>query len=118
MGFTALDGLMMGTRCGTIDPGVILYMLQQQNLAPAEIETLLYQRSGLLGVSGLSSDMRVLLASSAVGAGEAIELFVFRIAREPARSAGWTASSSPPVSASMRPKSAGRSANGSPGSAS
>jgi len=88
MGFTALDGLMMGTRCGTIDPGVILYMLQQQKLAPAEIETLLYQHSGLLGVSGISSDMRVLLESSAIEAQEAVELFVFRIARETAALAG------------------------------
>ncbi|HEV2677339.1 MAG TPA: acetate/propionate family kinase [Aliidongia sp.] len=88
MGFTALDGLMMGTRCGTIDPGVILYMLQQKRLAAAEVETLLYQRSGLLGVSGLSSDMRVLLESSTTEAREAIELFVFRIAREAAALAG------------------------------
>ncbi|MDB5362120.1 MAG: hypothetical protein JWO51_3417 [Rhodospirillales bacterium] len=88
MGFTALDGLMMGTRCGTIDPGVILYMLQQKQLPAAEIETLLYQRSGLLGVSGLSSDMRVLLESTSPEAREAVELFVFRIAREAAALAG------------------------------
>jgi acetate kinase len=88
MGFTALDGLMMGTRCGTIDPGVILYLLQQKQLPAAEIETLLYQRSGLLGVSGLSSDMRVLLESPATAAREAVELFVFRIAREAAALAG------------------------------
>jgi acetate kinase len=88
MGFTALDGLMMGTRCGTIDPGVILYMLQQKHLAVAEVETLLYQQSGLLGVSGISSDMRVLLESTAAAAREAIELFVFRIAREAAALAG------------------------------
>ena len=88
MGFTALDGLMMGTRCGTIDPGVILYMLQQKRLGAHEIETLLYQQSGLLGVSGISSDMRVLLESSTTEAREAIELFVFRIAREAAALAG------------------------------
>ena len=88
MGFTALDGLMMGTRCGTIDPGVILYMLQQKGLPAAEIETLLYQRSGLLGVSGISSDMRVLLESRTPEAREAVELFVFRIAREAAALAG------------------------------
>jgi acetate kinase len=88
MGFTALDGLMMGTRCGTIDPGVILYLLQQKQLPAAEIETLLYQRSGLLGVSGLSSDMRVLLESSTAAPREAVELFVFRIAREAAALAG------------------------------
>ena len=88
MGFTALDGLMMGTRCGTIDPGVILYMLQQKRLPAAEIERLLYQRSGLLGVSGISSDMRVLLESRSPEAREAVELFVFRIAREAAALAG------------------------------
>lgn len=84
MGFTALEGLVMGTRCGMIDPGVLLYMLQQKQLAPHQIEHLLYEQSGLLGVSGLSSDMRILLASPGVPAKEAIELFVFRIARETA----------------------------------
>jgi acetate kinase len=84
MSFTALDGLMMGTRCGAIDPGVLLYMLQQKNLSPADVEHLLYEKSGLLGVSGLSSDMRVLLASDLPHAREAVELFVFRIARETA----------------------------------
>jgi acetate kinase len=84
MSFTALDGLMMGTRCGAIDPGVLLYMLQQKNLSPADLEHLLYEKSGLLGVSGLSSDMRVLLASDLPHAREAVELFVFRIARETA----------------------------------
>jgi acetate kinase len=84
MGFTALDGLVMGTRCGTIDAGVLLYMLQQKHLAPSEMEHLLYEQSGLLGVSGLSSDMRVLLASDTPHAREAVELFVFRIARETA----------------------------------
>jgi acetate kinase len=88
MGFTALDGLMMGTRCGTLDPGVILYLLQQKGLEPAEIEKLLYQQSGLLGVSGISSDMRVLLESHVPEAREAVELFVFRIAREAAALAG------------------------------
>jgi acetate kinase len=82
MGFTALDGLVMGTRCGTIDPGVVLYLLQQKRLSAAEVEHLLYEQSGLLGVSGLSSDMRTLLASSNPHAKDAIELFVFRIARE------------------------------------
>jgi acetate kinase len=84
MTFTALDGLMMGTRCGAIDPGVLLYLLQQKTLSPAELEHLLYEKSGLLGVSGLSSDMRVLLASDLPHAREAVELFVFRIARETA----------------------------------
>ncbi|XSC45346.1 acetate/propionate family kinase [Bradyrhizobium sp. RDT10] len=81
MGLTPLDGLMMGTRGGAIDPGVLLY-LQQQGMSLNELERLLYQESGLLGVSGLSSDMRVLLASDDPQAAEAIELFTFRVARE------------------------------------
>lgn len=88
MGFTALDGLMMGTRCGTIDAGVLLYMQQQKNLTVAQVEQTLYKESGLLGVSGLSSDMRDLLASSDPRAKEAIDLFVYRIARETAALAG------------------------------
>lgn len=83
MGFTVLDGLVMGTRCGALDPGVILYLEQQRGLSPQAVENLLYRHSGLLGVSGgISSDMRTLLASKDVRAKEAIELFVFRIARE------------------------------------
>lgn len=83
MGFTALDGLVMGTRCGNIDPGVLLYLLQERGMDAAQIEDLLYRRSGLLGVSGgLASDMRTLLASDAPAAREAVELFAFRIARE------------------------------------
>jgi acetate kinase len=82
MGFTALDGLPMGTRCGALDPGVILHLLQERRMTPAAIEDLLYHSSGLLGVSGISSDMRALLASSDPRANEAIELFVFRIVRE------------------------------------
>ncbi len=83
MGFTALDGLMMGTRCGTIDPGVILYLEQERAMSAKQVEDLLYQKSGLFGVSGgISSDMRTLLASSDIRAGEAVELFVFRIARD------------------------------------
>lgn len=88
MGFTALDGLMMGTRCGAVDPGVLLYLLQEKKLDPAALETLLYKESGLLGVSGLSSDMRVLLDSQGDHAHEAVELFVYRIARETAALAG------------------------------
>lgn len=84
MGFTALDGLVMGTRCGTLDAGVVLYMLQQQGLAAHEVEKLLYERSGLLGVSGLSGDMRVLLASSDPHAREAVEQFAFRIGQQSA----------------------------------
>lgn len=83
MGFTALDGLMMGTRCGAIDPGVILYMLEEQGLTAKAVEDILYRKSGLLGVSGgLASDMRALLASTEARAREAIELFAYRIGRE------------------------------------
>ena len=82
MGFTALDGLPMGTRCGSLDPGVLLYLLQERGMDAAGIEDLLYHRSGLLGLSGVSSDMRVLLASPDPRATEAIGVFVFRIARE------------------------------------
>jgi len=81
MGFTALDGLPMGTRCGSVDPGVILYLLSiGMNLK--DITELLYNQSGLLGVSGISSDMRVLLNSKEPTAKKAIELFVYRTARE------------------------------------
>ena len=82
MGFTALDGLPMGTRCGSLDPGVLLYLLQERGMDAAGIEDLLYRRSGLLGLSGVSSDMRKLLASADPHAAEAIDVFVFRIARE------------------------------------
>ncbi|HEY0267060.1 MAG TPA: acetate kinase, partial [Rhizomicrobium sp.] len=82
MGFTALDGLVMGTRCGAIDPGVILYLQQQHGMTPEAVEKLLYNQSGLLGVSGVSSDMRALLDSPAPRAREAIDLFVFHIVRE------------------------------------
>jgi acetate kinase len=82
MGFTALDGLPMGTRTGTLDPGVILYLLQQEGMDANALERLLYERSGLLGVSGLSSDMRTLLASDTAAAREAIGLFIYRIGRE------------------------------------
>ena len=82
MGFTAVDGLMMGTRCGTIDPGVVLYLMQEEGMDAAAIETLIYRQSGLLGVSGVSSDMRALRASSDPAAAEAIALFVYRIVRE------------------------------------
>ena len=82
MGFTALDGLPMGTRTGALDPGVILYLLQHERMTPDEIERLLYRQSGLLGVSGLSSDMRILLESDMAGAREAVDLFVYRIGRE------------------------------------
>jgi len=82
MGFTALDGLPMGTRCGSIDPGVMLYLMDELKMDARAIETLVYQQSGLLGVSGVSSDMRALLSSDAPGARLAIDLFVYRIGRE------------------------------------
>jgi acetate kinase len=81
MGFTPLDGLAMATRCGALDPGVVLYMLRQ-GMTAGEIEDMLYRKAGLLGVSGISADMRVLLASPAAAAREAIDLYVFRVVRE------------------------------------
>jgi len=82
MGFTAVDGLPMGTRTGALDPGVILFLLQHEGMDSHAVERLIYERSGLLGVSGLSSDMRTLLASDLPAAKEAIDLFVYRIGRE------------------------------------
>jgi acetate kinase len=82
MGFTAVDGLMMGTRCGALDPGVIVYLMQHHQMDAAAIEDLIYRKSGLLGVSGISSDMRALRASSDPAAREAIALFIYRIVRE------------------------------------
>ncbi|MFW5680139.1 MAG: acetate/propionate family kinase [Pseudomonadota bacterium] len=82
MGFTALDGLVMGTRSGALDPGVVLYLMDELGMDARAVERLLYRESGLLGVSGLSSDMRVLLASDEPRAKLAVELFVYRIARE------------------------------------
>ncbi|HVJ41802.1 MAG TPA: acetate/propionate family kinase [Dongiaceae bacterium] len=82
MGFTAVDGLMMGTRCGTIDPGVLVYLMDERKMDSRAIEDLIYRKSGLLGVSGISSDMRQLRQSDAPTAKEAIDLFVYRIIRE------------------------------------
>jgi len=82
MGFTAADGLPMGTRCGSLDPGVILYLLDELKMDARAIEKLIYQQSGLLGVSGISSDMRTLEASSEPAAKAAIDLFIYRIGRE------------------------------------
>lgn len=82
MGFTALDGLPMGSRCGSLDPGVVLYLIKEKGMDYEALSDLLYKRSGLLGVSGISDDMRELLASTAPEAREAIELFVYRIVRE------------------------------------
>jgi acetate kinase len=82
MSFTALDGLMMGTRCGAIDSGVLLYLIEHHGMNGDSLQRLLYEESGLLGVSGISSDMRALLASADSRAIEALDLFVYRINRE------------------------------------
>jgi acetate kinase len=82
MGFSALDGLPMGTRCGNIDPGVVLYLLQQKRLDADAVSHLLYQESGLLGVSGISKDMRELLQNDSPHAAQAIDIMVYRILRE------------------------------------
>ena len=82
LGFTAVEGLMMGTRCGTLDPGVMLYLMDECGMNTRDLEKLIYKESGLLGVSGISSDMRTLLESTDPRAAEAVELFVYRITRE------------------------------------
>ena len=82
MGFSALDGLPMGTRCGQIDPGAVLHLIEQKGMTPKEVLSLLYTESGLLGLSGISSDMRELLASDRSEAREAIDYYVFRARRE------------------------------------
>ncbi len=90
MGFSALDGLPMGTRCGSIDPAVVFYMMREDKLDAAAVEKLLYTKAGLLGVSGLSNDMRALREAAAgghEGARRAIDLFVYRICREMGRTA-------------------------------
>ena len=82
MGFTAVDGLPMGTRSGALDPGVLLYLMDQRGMDARALERLIYDESGLLGVSGLSSDMRVLLESRDARAALAVEMFVHRAGRE------------------------------------
>ena len=82
MGFTALDGLPMARRCGSLDPGVVLYLLEQKGMSAAAVSDLLHHSSGLLGVSGISDDMKTLLASDKREAREAVALFVYRIGRE------------------------------------
>jgi acetate kinase len=82
MGFTALDGCPMGTRTGSLDPGVVLWLMRERGLSADAIESLLYRESGLLGLSGVSADMRVLQASDAPGARLAIDYFTYRLARE------------------------------------
>jgi acetate kinase len=85
MGFSALDGVPMATRCGALDPGAVLHFIMQKGMSPADVEDLLYRRSGLLGISGISADSRELIESAAPEAAEALELFCFRIAGEIAR---------------------------------
>lgn len=85
MGFSTLDGIPMATRCGALDPGVVLHLLGQEGLALHEVEDLLYHESGLLGISGISADSRDLLESAAPEAKEAIDLFTLRITGEVAR---------------------------------
>jgi acetate kinase len=82
MGYTAIDGLIMGTRCGTLDAGVVLDLIARRGMTVAEVEKMLYGKSGLLGMSGISNDMRDLLASDRPEAGEAISVFVRRIAKD------------------------------------
>jgi acetate kinase len=82
MGFTAVEGLVMGTRCGSIDPGVLLYLMDEHKMSPRDVERLIYKQSGLLGVSGISSDMRTLRDSREPAAAEAIGLFAYRVQRE------------------------------------
>jgi len=82
LGFTALDGICMGTRPGSVDPGVILYLFQELGLSAKEVETILYKKSGLLGISGISNDMRKLLQSDDPNARLAVEYFVYRAAKE------------------------------------
>jgi acetate kinase len=82
MGFTAVEGLVMGTRCGSIDPGVLIYLMDEHGMDARALESLVYKKCGLLGVSGISSDMRTLRASDDPRAKEAIDLFIYRIVRE------------------------------------
>ena len=82
MGFTAVEGLMMGTRCGSLDPGVLIYLMDERGMDARRLEDLVYKKSGLLGVSGISSDMRELRQSDDPRAKEATDLFVYRIVRE------------------------------------
>jgi len=82
MGFSALDGLPMGTRCGQLDPGVMLYLMEAEGMSASEISHMLYRESGLKGLSGMSNDMRALQASDTPEARQAIEYYVYRIRRE------------------------------------
>jgi hypothetical protein len=106
MGFTALDGLPMGTRPGQIDPGVVLYLIAEKGMTPAAVQDLLYRESGLKGLSGISNDMRELQSSGEPRAKLAVDYFIYRLGYTPEcwppRSAGSTLSFSPPVLANGR----------------
>lgn len=82
MGFSALDGLLMGTRCGSLDPGVLLHLMRVDEMGPGDLEKLLYEQSGLLGVSGTSHDVRELVAAGDDNARLALDLFVYRVVKE------------------------------------
>ena len=82
MGFTAVDGLMMGTRCGNIDPGVLIYLMDERGMGPRDIEDLIYKKSGLLGVSGIVRHALIESVAGFILAAQAIDLFVYRIVRE------------------------------------
>lgn len=82
MGFSTLEGLVMGTRCGSLDPGVVLHLLRERRMSAEDIVDLLYNKSGLLGLSGISGDMQVLLASNEPSAREAVDLFVYRVGQQ------------------------------------
>jgi acetate kinase len=82
MGFSALDGLIMSSRCGSLDPGIILHLIRERQMSAEAVSELLYEQSGLLGISGISGDMQTLLQSADPRAGEALDLFVYRIGRE------------------------------------
>ena len=82
LGFSTIDGLLMGTRCGNLDPGVVLHLMETKGYSVKDMTRILYKESGLLGVSGISQDMRTLLASEAPEAREAVDLFCYRIVRE------------------------------------
>ena len=82
MGFSTLDGLVMGTRCGSIDPGVLFYLMREKNMSADAVEDMLYRKSGLLGLSEISNDMRTLLGSDDLRARAAIEQFVYRAVLE------------------------------------
>ncbi|AMY09008.1 Acetate kinase [Luteitalea pratensis] len=88
LSFTALDGLCMGTRPGALDPGVVLYLFQTLGLSPKEVESVLYKKSGLLGISGISNDMRDLLGNTAASAQLAVDYFVYQAAKQIGAMAG------------------------------